>query len=229
MRRVGIWVVSIVALLAIIVGVYELRYTHRYRYRLTIEVGVDGQVKSGSSVIQVTHRLDAVPGRPPKYTASVSGAAVFIDLGPRGNLFALLTGPDNTDAAAIAAKTFSPPPFRPDLASKEQQLQELTHSLAKAELHPDELPLLVMFKNMNDPSSIVQARSDDLSGTFGPGVRLLHATIEMTNDPVTTGINEKLPWLVPLAKRGGTLDGSQFMTSNELKNTLGAAAFRRGS
>ena len=60
MRKLGITLGVIVAGIALLVAIYELGYTYRYRYRLAIEVDVDEQVKSGSSVIQVTRRLDPV-------------------------------------------------------------------------------------------------------------------------------------------------------------------------
>jgi hypothetical protein len=68
----------------------------------------------------------------------------------------------------------------------------------------------------------------DLAASFGAGVRLRRAAIEVTGDPVTEDVIERrLPWLRDLAARGGALDGSRFSSSNELQNSLGAAAFKR--
>ena len=38
---------------------------------------------------------------------------------------------------------------------------------------------------------------DDLAKSFGPGVRLVRVTIEITGEPVTRGIRKVLPWLSP--------------------------------
>jgi hypothetical protein len=108
MRTLGIVLGVIVGGIAVLVAVYEFGYTHRYRYRLTLEVEADGQVKTGSGVIQVTSRLDFVPGRPLKFTTTFSGEAVYVDLGPRGNLFALLTSQDGFNAAYLPSKAFFP-------------------------------------------------------------------------------------------------------------------------
>lgn len=67
-----------------------------YRYRLTVEVETPEGLRIGSSVIEVrTHKGAAFPG-PEAATAQVQvrGEAVAVDLGYRGVVFALLTGPD---------------------------------------------------------------------------------------------------------------------------------------
>jgi hypothetical protein len=226
-------VVSLAIVAAILVGlfaIYEFGYTYRYRYRLTLEVDVDGQVKNGSSVIEVTNRLDFVPGRPVKYIATISGEAVFVDLGRRGNLIALLTGPNDTSAFALAAKVFNPTPYAPDREEAEQRLKRLSKLRAKVELRADQLPMLVTFKDIKDPKTVVQVRPEDLSATFGPGVRLASATLEMTDDRVTTGIDKKLPWLGELKAKKASLDGDTSLarSSNALANVLGTGSFQWG-
>jgi hypothetical protein len=36
---------------------------------------------------------------------------------------------------------------------------------------------------------------NDLAASFGPGVTLKTATVEITDDPITKGIEIRLPWL----------------------------------
>jgi len=180
--------VIIVGFIAAIVAIYQLDYTYRYRYRLTIEVEVGGQVRAGSGVIQVTNRLDFIPGSGTRYTPMVKGEAVYVDLGSRGNLFALLGGPNYT-SALIAEKTFTA------LASdQEQRLKAMSKLRAQAELGLDQLPTLLMFKDLNDPKSVSIVQSADLAAAFGPGVQFKRPTIQMTDDAVTTGINHRLTW-----------------------------------
>jgi hypothetical protein len=57
------------------------------------------------------------------------------------------------------------------------------------------LPLLVRFRDLNDPTTVERVDPFDLAGSFGAGVKIKRATIEITNAPVTTGIEQKLPWL----------------------------------
>jgi len=55
--------------------------------------------------------------------------------------------------------------------------------------------LLIRFRDLDDPATAERVDPFDLAASFGPGVKLLRATIEMTNDPVTTGLDQKLPWI----------------------------------
>jgi hypothetical protein len=224
MRTLGIVLGVIVGGIAVLVAVYEFGYTHRYRYRLTLDVDVDGQVKTGSGVIQVTHRPDLVPGRPfPHYGAGISGEAVYVDLGQRGNLLALLTGPDKSSPFDLAAKTFNSPQFVGATEDAMRWRERLARLRAHADLRPDQLPMLVTFKDLNDPKSILQVYPSDLSAAFGPGVTFKRATIEMTRDPVTIGIVARLPWLATMK---GYLDGRFSSEGLTTANSLSPADFK---
>src|ERR1043165_517399 len=171
--------------IAILVAIYVFGYTHSFRYRLTLEVLVDGALKTGSSVIQVNGRLDFVPGRPLKYTLTYSGDAVEVELGPRGNLFALLKSPDGFNAAYLPSKAFFPTATSADRAEQEQrfkQLDDLVRQRARAELRSDQLPIFVTFTDRNNPKTVAQVDPNNLEAVLGPGVRLTRALIEMTND-----------------------------------------------
>lgn len=56
-------------------------------------------------------------------------------------------------------------------------------------------PMLVTFTDLSDPTSVAEVDPDDLAATFGKGVRLKRITVQITDDPVTTGIEERLGWL----------------------------------
>jgi hypothetical protein len=194
MRKLAI----VVGVVACAIAIYVFGYTHSYRYRLTIEVSADGELKSGSSVIQVNAHLDFVPGRPLRYALAFSGDAVEVDLGPRGSLFALLKSPDGFNAAYLPSKAFFSSAISADRSEQEQrfkQLDDLVRQRARAELRPDQLPTLVVFTDRNNPRTITQADPNNLAAALGPGVRLTRAVLEMTDAPVTRGIDARLPWL----------------------------------
>ena len=92
----------------------------------------------------------------------------------------------------------------------------------RVELAPGDLPLLVRFRDINDPKTVERVDPNDLAASFGPGVYLKRATVEITRDPVTTGIVKRLSWLAPLRSRGASLDGdtSVARSSNALANVL---------
>ena len=55
--------------------------------------------------------------------------------------------------------------------------------------------MLVTFGDLSDPTSVEEIDPDDLAATFGEGVRLRRMTVQMTDDPVTSGIEQRLGWL----------------------------------
>lgn len=221
---VGGFVVAIAALVA-----WWVINTHGFRYRLTVEVSADGELKSGSSVIQVNARLDFVPGRPLKYVLAFSGDAVEVDLGPRGSLFALLTSPDGFNAAYLPSKAFFSSAISADRAEQEQrfkQLDDLVRQRARAELRPDQLPTLVTFTDRNDRKTVTQVAPNDLAATLGSGVRLTRAVLEMTDEPVTRGIDTRLPWL---RTTRGNVDDQTTPNQRTLTNRLSTADFTNDS
>jgi hypothetical protein len=231
MRKLGITIGVIVAGITLLIATYELGYTYRYRYRLAIEVDVDGQVKSGSSVIQVTRRLDPVPGRPwGHYSTAAIGEAVFVDLGPRGNLFVLLTNEGSKSPELLGARTFHfDPTDTTDTAEQQRRAKVLTAERAQAELRPDQLPLLVTFANLDDPATARVVQPDEFAQVFGAGVRLRRAWVEMTSDPVTRGIekalpwwNKPLPWLKPL-------EGGVYVDTRSDPFRINKEQFKKGS
>ena len=56
-------------------------------------------------------------------------------------------------------------------------------------------PTIVRFRDIADPKSVEQVDPDDLAKSFGPGVKLKSLTVQMTDEPVTTGIEKRLGWL----------------------------------
>ena len=57
------------------------------------------------------------------------------------------------------------------------------------------LPTTVTFGNVADPKSVALVDPRNLSATFGPGYELKSATIQITDEPVTRGIEKVLPWM----------------------------------
>jgi hypothetical protein len=60
---------------------------------------------------------------------------------------------------------------------------------------PTGYPVLVRFRDINDPRTLERVDPEGLSTSFGTGVRLARVTLQLTDDHVTTGIEKKLKWL----------------------------------
>ncbi|MDP3703415.1 MAG: hypothetical protein Q8R78_03420 [Candidatus Omnitrophota bacterium] len=238
MKRLGI-------LLALIVGavvIYNLAFPSvTVRYRLTLEAQEDGEPKTGSGVIEVTYsKQSRFAGQAPGIETS-RGEAVVLDLGPRGTLFALLKA--DTDSRStpetIVLRAFNfpggvlPGPIDEGL----RQLQRLS---GKRELPLTSLPLLVRFRDLNDPKTVERVDPLDIGKSFGAGAKLVRATLEIvpagvwplswfgiTGEPITTGIDERLVWLKRL--KGGYLDGAFAGGGPALSNILFGGNFKTGS
>src|SRR5437762_1764708 len=86
------WLAPLLILGSILTGCGSL--SEAIRYRLTINVEVDGKLVSGSGVIQVKQSdTRGLFGSMGGFGSEVSGEAVVVDLGQHGVLFALLHGP----------------------------------------------------------------------------------------------------------------------------------------
>jgi hypothetical protein len=55
--------------------------------------------------------------------------------------------------------------------------------------------VLVRFRDPSDPTRVELVDPLDLAASFGPGVILKSAFAEITGDPITQGIEDRLPWL----------------------------------
>jgi hypothetical protein len=78
------------------IGVLVVGYWYKYpnyacRYRLTVNIEVDGKLHSGSSVIEVTWHGGPEIGDVGPYSPTMRGQAALVDLEDRGVVVATLT------------------------------------------------------------------------------------------------------------------------------------------
>jgi hypothetical protein len=178
---------------------YQLIYpTYSCHVRMTIEVDWRGETKVGSSVIQLRAYyfptwfglIDASAG------FDAFGEAVFVDLGDGVNLVAL---PGLGEGIwSIVANTYFESPK--SVRSLELVFEKLKDESGKPmPLNPASkkaFPLFARFRKLDDPHSIQAVDPTDLAASYGPDVKLLRASVEITNEPLTSGIIEaRLPWL----------------------------------
>jgi hypothetical protein len=185
------------------------------RYRLTLEVETPEGTKTGSGVIEHTGRWnDGITrglGAGPGLAGWTHGEAIITDLGARGLLLCLLTR-DETSAGSeddfLLPKVF---PFdkwggsQKDYAAYLGRL-EGRKPVANAPLQ--NLPMLARLRDPLDPAAAERVDPTNLAATFGAGVRLVRATVQITDDPLAPpALENRLPWI-------RTLRGS-------IANTLG--------
>ena len=204
-----------------------------YRYKLTLAVNTPDGVKRGSSVVEVLFRDVSIPERGTMHR--LRGQALYLDLGPGARpLIALLTshlhpkyGKDvrwSRDAGPsdnLLSRLYGRP--LPDLM---EDVARIARQRGAHRISPDDLPDLVTFADINDPRTVIEVDPNNLQATLGPGVSWNEITLESTDEPITTGIRAKLPWIP--AYYQGMLDGHRYHDSKTLANTLSTADFEFG-
>lgn len=230
-------------------GMWTVFYpTTRMHAKITIDVETPEGLKTGSSVQEVVFKLEPCPlcnHTGPKLRRNVRGEAVAVDLGERGTLFALLNG---GAGGQITADPILPHIVMTVLAKNIRQNEEwataeivrrLRHVSGKADIPSDLMLYLVRFRDIADPKTVERVDPDNLAASFGPGVKLVKAAIEIvpsgwwplndfgiTGTALTTGIEKKLAWLPEIIRAGGAIDGTRFPGTNDLKSNLGGGAFK---
>jgi hypothetical protein len=200
----------------------------KIKYRLTLQVDVDGVVHEGSGVIETewTHYPKWLQAMTSPWRAEVHGEAVVVDLGSRGLLFALLTGLAKYDDGHHLRVNPADPEailYNFNFTGRQGLTRESLDGLARRrdviDVPFSGLPELVRFGDIRNPGSMDQVNPDDLAAKFGPGVKLVRATLAITDAPISSGIETTLPWLNGLRERDYR-DGGPLAP-------LGATAFRQ--
>lgn len=192
-------VANFAGLLCIALALSSCGYrSEEFSYRMTVEVDTPEGPRSGESVIEVgLHEPGESRFLLPDAAGSqtLRGEAVAVDLPGGKVLFALLQAPGDVDAAG----SFPIHAFNPKLYPGEyafiRRAQELKKVRSVGVLPRESYPFLVTFGDPADPTSIQRLDPDNLAAVFGEGVKLRRITIEMTDDTVTSGISDRLPWL----------------------------------
>lgn len=189
--------------------------TETFRFRLTLLADVNGETVTGSGVFQETIGKTG--------PTQLTGEAVTLDLGQNRVLFLIFPGV--SAAQAIANMPLRDFPLRE--GSPLERARQLLHDRPHADVDFNQLPVLVHFRDVANPTSIEVVNPANLARTFGNDVTLYKVTIEITDDPVTTGLETRLPWLADLKKSRRALDGSPVGSAKTVTSTLSAISFER--
>jgi hypothetical protein len=203
----------IAAILFAVFAVTHFSYpSGTWRYRMTLSVETPEGIKTGSSVYQIGVSTGMKFGDSSGAQMHARGEALMVDLGARGILFVLLTkGADADYSGYLVFKAFPYPGSKQGPLSgvaTPEGLKYYVNLRGKVELTPSQLPSLVHFHEINDPKTVEIVDPNDLAKSFGAGVRLTSASIEMVNTgiwplnqigisgiSVTRGIEKKLGWV----------------------------------
>ena len=185
--------------LAIMLPVLSLRHIgtgSAYRFRMTVEVDTPSGPRTGTSVYEVRafYRLGINPSGK-NHVRDVRGEALMVDLPNGATLFALLkTGNVRADLPGMSMLALDPA-FQSDIVESARRIARRKNVLDSAEIAPAEYPIMAIFGDTADPSSIRRVLPADFSTAFGPGHAVKSVAIHLTRDRVTKDIGTRLPWL----------------------------------
>ena len=194
---------GVLTLLAVLVVGDQIRINRPgHKYRLTVEVETPDGIKSASGVMAVTPDR----GYSRKGHTATSGDALFIDLGGGKNLVTLLAhldpalDLDGTNYVALRAYGAS--------SGHRVSFNEMSRMRGVVPVTGALIPVLAMFADPADPSTMRTVPPDNLASVLGNGFRLRGVSTEVVpngfwpvdfgsvlGEPVTRGIEAKLLWL----------------------------------
>jgi hypothetical protein len=195
------YVGPLLLLAALVIGDQIRINRPNHKYRLTVEVETPEGVKSASGVMAV--HPDRSYSRGGKTTTR--GDAVFVDLGGGKNLVALLAHLDKSleldEVNYVALRAYK-------AAGQNVSFNQMSRMTGVVPVTGEVIPVLVSFADPADPATARLVPSDDIEGALGKGIRLRGISAEVVpngvwpldfggplGDPVTRGIEAKLPWL----------------------------------
>ncbi len=212
-----------------------------YRYKLTLVVNNNGKLISGYNVVAVRvsflHTLQESIDRQPK------GEALVLEVGTGRLLVATLRNKDSNmpgsrgwgenapfgvllkaygiEASAAAKNS------KDWMAPTKENLRRLQRQSGPRPIPFSSLPDLLTFANADDPNTVQLVDPNNLAASFGRGVTLQSATIEVTDEQLTRGIEKKLPWLPEIKKNGWLLSGARFPQSESLPDLIHGLWFKQ--
>lgn len=228
----------LLGLICVIFGVYACARIAfpitEFNYRLTVEAVTPDGPKQASSVVHMSVGSQFnINGGGRRGDISLTGEAVYLDLGRGKNLFVTLSNngsgrPSRSIVLDGAYNAIWLPirVFEFDWDWGDEWELERQARAAKA-AGPKNVPLialptLVTFRDPTDPMSVELVDPRDISKTFGNSYALTKATLELTDDPPTVGIEKTLNWVIRI--NGGYLHGG--FTSRGSPYGLSGLAFR---
>jgi hypothetical protein len=204
----------------------------RLRQRITVEVETPQGLRTGSSVVETEVREGKSWGDASGTKFVLKGEAVALDLGGGQTLFALLSGADGGDATGYQTRLLSETLRAIGASGPAGDVSKLnlmeTRAAAKRARAvmalPENLyPMLVRFKDINDPKSVALVDPLALDNSFGTGVKLRRVTVTVTDDPVTSGIEKRLGWLGE--HRNNSFAGNRYSIDASLADKLYMGSF----
>jgi hypothetical protein len=195
------WIGPVALLAALVIGDQIRINRPGHKYRLAVEVETPTGVKSASGVMAV------YPDRGYSRSGSTitKGDAVLVDLGGGKNLVALLAHLDDNNLDLDGMNYLALRAF--NAAGHKTSFNAMSRITGTAPVTGALVPVLAAFGDINDPATMRAVKPYGLEAAYGRGFALRGVTVEAVpngfwpldfggalGEPVTRGIEAKLPW-----------------------------------
>lgn len=200
----AVWIALVLALSAIVAWRLNYpAYTHRMKVFIEIEEGEE--VRSGSGVIEVTWQFQ--PEVFGYSVCSLNGDAIPIQL-KNGPVLAVLyqyygeyqtpprTDPSRGDFCHIALLAYGL-----GVQQSPSALRALARKSGRVQVPARGIPSFVVFSDPRVPSTARLVFDKGFPSVLGPGVRLRGLSLELTNEPITRGVVDKIPAVATVLAR----------------------------
>ncbi len=195
------YVGPLLLLAALVIGDQIRINRPNHKYRLTVEVETPEGIKSGSGIMAV--HPDRSYSRGGK--TRTRGDAVSVDLGGGKNLVALLAHAGKPleldEINYVALRAYK-------AAGQNVSFNQMNRMTGTVPVTGEVIPVLVSLADPADPATARLVAPDNLEAVLGKGIRLRGISAEVVpngvwpldfggplGEPVTRGIEARLPWL----------------------------------
>jgi hypothetical protein len=181
----------------------------QWRYKLTLTLDTPNGRRTGSSVGEIQHHetKGILEGR----WASLEGEAVYVDMGfGKRPLVALLN--DDRNPIWLDRSRHRPETRRwhdgprtefvlklydnsAPIGDDIENAILLQHYRGPQGISPKDLPDLISFKDRSEPTTWFPVDPNNIALALGTGVKWHSITVEVTDEPVTFDIENRLPWV----------------------------------
>ena len=181
-----------------------------YKLKVTAEVDTPEGVRSGYAVSEHRghiSRLRSAEISP--FNGSVSGEAVAVDL-PGGKTLFVVNECRNSAYACAAfgggvipyetlpgyVETDMHDTYARNIETARQGSEAIRKAVGTtAVMPPAYYPMMVRFGDPANPETVEEVDPANLAASFGKGYAIRKITVEITDEPVTRGMRQRLPWI----------------------------------
>ena len=184
-------------------------YTHRVKVFIDIEDGEE--VRSGSGVLEVTWQFQPALG--PGAYCQLNGDAIPIEL-KSGPVIAVLYQYYNeylstqapVDQTRVGFCNIALLAYGLGIRNNQPALQALATKSGRVQVPHRGIPSFVVFSDPRMPSTAKLVFEEDFPRVLGPGVRLRGVSLELTKEPITRGVVQKIPAVASVLSRKSRIE-----------------------